>query len=91
MNQESKENPMSNEKPVTAADIKAAALKVFTYDELAQMPKPLRSSICHLIGKRLAKDGPPPTVAELEGIKELVLGHLWHPAFDAVPRRTGGV
>jgi hypothetical protein len=37
-----------------------------------------------LIEERLNRDGPPPTKAELEGIKELVLEHLWHPALSAL-------
>jgi hypothetical protein len=31
--------------------------------------------------------GQPPTQDELEGIKELVLEYLWHPALDPVSRR----
>jgi hypothetical protein len=37
-----------------------------------------------MIERRLNQDGPPPTKAELEGIKELVLEHLWHPALSAL-------
>ena len=48
------------------------------------MPRPVGLSLMVLIEERLNRDGPPPTKAELEGIKELVLEHLWHPALSAL-------
>ena len=65
--------------------ISEAALKVFSRDELVQMPKQQRLSLMHLIAQRLDKQ-PPPTVDELEGIKELVLEHLSHPALGALSK-----
>ena len=67
--------------PASADAISEAALKVFTREELTQMPRALGVSLMSLIGNRLDESHkPPPTVAELEGIKELLLEHLSHPA-----------
>ena len=75
--------------PASVSAISEAALKVFTREELTQMPRPLRLSLMNLIGNRLDESHkPPPTVAELEGIKELLLEHLWCPAFTAAPGHT---
>ena len=63
--------------------ISAAALQVCSREELVQMPRPQRSSLMHLIAKRLDRL-PPPTQDALQGIKELVLEHLWHPALAAL-------
>ena len=71
-----------NKEPASSSAISAAALKVCSREELIQMPKPQRSSLMHLIARRLDEPGPPPTLAELEGIKELVTDHLWHPALN---------
>lgn len=72
---------MSNDK-TTTADLIDAALKVFTREELQSMSKVSRTNLGILIERRLKEDGPPPTVAELEGIRMLVEDYLWHPAFD---------
>lgn len=74
---------MTSDIVVSTADIIAAALKVFTAGELSSMPDPQRRSLANLIAKRLEQSGPPPTVEELEGIRELAEVHLWHPAFTA--------
>jgi hypothetical protein len=40
-----------------------------------------------LISRRLNDDSiPPPTTAELQGIKELLLEHLSHPALTALSK-----
>jgi hypothetical protein len=64
---------------VSSKDISAAALKVFSAEELESMPKPSLSSLGTLLARRLAQR-PEPTLEELQGIKELVVEHLWHPA-----------
>ena len=67
--------------------ISEAALKVFSREELQQMSRPSLNSFLHLIEKRLNKPGAqPPTLDELEGIKELVVEHLSHPALGALSR-----
>jgi hypothetical protein len=68
--------------PVSSQAIREAALKVFSLEELGQMARPQLSSLGHLIAKRLAQPGPPPTKDELEGIKELVTEHLWHGSLN---------
>ena len=73
---------MKNE-PASSTAISEAALKVFSRDELTAMPKPQRLSLMGIIGRRLDKKGPPPTLEELQGIRELVTEHLWHPALGA--------
>ena len=65
-------------------DISEAALKVCSREELTQMSKPQRLSLLHLISRRLKKPGPPPTLAELQGLKELVTDHLFHPALNGL-------
>jgi hypothetical protein len=70
--------------PVSPKDIYEAALQVFLPGELSKMPRQQSISIALMIERRLNQDGPPPTKAELEGIKELVLEHLWHPALSAL-------
>ena len=74
---------MSKE-PASPNDISEAALKVFSREELAQMPKPQCLTLMGLIEKRLNKDKPEPTLAELQGIRELVTDHLWSPAFNGL-------
>ncbi len=71
-----------DKEPVSVNDIKDAILKVFTRDEISQMGQPQLNTLWHLIAKRLNANKPSPTLAELEGIRELVTIHLWHSAFD---------
>ena len=63
-----------------------AALKVTTREELAQMPRASLLSLGHLLEQRLLEK-PAPTLEELQGIKELVVDHLSHPALAAVSPR----
>jgi hypothetical protein len=71
---------------VSSKDISAAALQVFSREELQQMPEQVGLNLMHLIAKRLKQPGPPPTQDELEGIKELVTEHLWHSALTAITK-----
>jgi len=73
---------MQTEK-ISSTAIVEAALKVSSREELTQMSEPQRMSLMHLIAKRLDRQ-PPPTQAELQGIKELVVDHLSHPALAAL-------
>jgi hypothetical protein len=58
----------TEEKVVSAEEIKAAALRIFTLDEIQNLSRiPLRGFLI-LIEKRLRKDGPPPTDDELDGL-----------------------
>jgi hypothetical protein len=75
---------------VSPDDISATALKVFSRDELIQMPRQQRLSLMGMIGRRLKKDGPPPTQDELLGIRELVEEHLWHPALGQLQATSQG-
>ena len=79
-----------NNAPASSNAISEAALKVCSREELIQMERPQRSSLMHLIGHRLDKPGPAPTQAELQGIKELVTEHLWHPALNQLSKRSLG-
>lgn len=72
---------------VTPAAITEAALKIFSREEIPFLPsRPFRDFLC-LIQKRLERPGPPPTVDELDGLRELAFEHLWSPAFDSEPVR----
>ena len=70
---------------VSSKDISAAALQVFSRDKVQQMPKQVGLSLMHLIEKRLEQPGAP-TLDEMQGIKELVTKHLWHPTLAAVAK-----
>lgn len=76
---------MSKEK-ASPEDILAAAQQVFSMEDLQQMVKPQLSLLMDMIAKRLDKDKPAPTLAELQGIKELATEHLWNPAFSDLYR-----
>jgi len=66
----------------TQADIQDAVLKIFYRHEISALPeRPFRDFV-FMVSRRLAKDGPPPTSDELEGLKELAFDELWHPAFN---------
>lgn len=72
----------TEEKVVSAEEIKAAALRIFTHDEIKNLSRiPFRSFLI-LIEKRLREDGPQPTDDELDGLRELAFEHLWHSTFD---------
>jgi hypothetical protein len=85
-------NNTTEEKLVSAEEIKAAALRIFTHDEIQNLSRiPFRGFLI-LIEKRLRKDGPPPTDDELDGLRELAFEHLWHSAFDGLrPHRAAGM
>ena len=72
---------MSKEQASSNA-ISQAALKVCSREELEQMSRISRMNLGSLIANRLEKAGPPPTVAELQGLKELALDYLSHPALE---------
>ncbi len=76
--------------PVSSSDISAAALKVFSREELVAMPRPQRLSLMSMIERRLNKDDPPPTLAELQEMRELVEEHLWHPALGQLQATSQG-
>lgn len=71
---------------VSPNDIYATALKVFSPEELKQMPRQQRLSLAVMLERRLAQE-PKPTQDELEGLKELLLNDLWHPALSALSKR----
>ena len=71
----------------TVEAIIAAALEVFTSDELNQLVPQVRASVLGMIGRRLAEPGPPPTRDELEGIRELATEHLWPAALNGLAAR----
>ncbi|MEY5007231.1 MAG: hypothetical protein RL764_547 [Pseudomonadota bacterium] len=73
----------TNAKTVSSKELADAALKVFTREEIPFLPeRPFRDFLA-AVARRLQKDGPPPTVDELIGLKELAFEHLWHPAIEA--------
>jgi hypothetical protein len=72
---------MDNE-PVSSSAICEAALKVFSRAEIAKLTKMQLSNFVYMVEMRLKEPGPPPTVDELEGLKEILLEHLSHPALD---------
>src|SRR4028119_2205140 len=59
--------------------ISVAASKIYSRKELAQMTEQSGLSFRSLLGRRLGKAGPAPTVAELQGIRKLAERHLWRP------------
>lgn len=75
---------------VSPRAIYEAALMVSSHDELKQMPDQVGLSMFSMIERRLRKDGPPPTLAELQGIKAMATEHLWHPALNAVSNLSQG-
>jgi hypothetical protein len=72
-----------NKEPASPQAIYEMALKVCTKEELTRLPENSLLSLGGMIGRRLDKAGPPPTVDELEGIKEMQ-ADLWHPALGRV-------
>lgn len=76
--------PMKTGKELQNA-ILEAALKVSSQEELTRMSEPSRLTFLTLIKRRL--EAPlPPTVDELQGIKELTLEWLSHPALGALSK-----
>ena len=60
----------------SAADISAMALQVCTREELRAMPRQVRLSLLTSMARRRERKRSPLTLAELEGIKELIVEHL---------------
>ena len=71
---------------VTSKDISAAALQVFSPDEIKAMPEQTGLTLAALLRKRLEQKGPAPTLEKLQGIKELVVEHLWHPTLTTIAK-----
>lgn len=67
----------NNANPVTKDDIVDAMKAVSSVDELAALSSIERRNFASVVGRRLAKAGPPPTLDELQGLKELAIEHLW--------------
>jgi len=61
--------------------ITQAVLKVYTEQELRNLSKITRTNLAILVERRL-KENPNPTIAELQGIRELVEDYLTHPAIE---------
>ena len=72
---------------VSPSDIYATALQVFSPEELQQMPKQQQLSLATMLERRLAQESAP-SKEELEGLKELLLNDLWHPALSALPKTS---
>ena len=71
----------------TSAEITEAVFKIFTPDQIrAASPMPMRNFI-YMVRRRLQKAGPPPTVDELDGLRELAFEHLWAGTLDAYSGR----
>lgn len=73
-----------NKGKVSSTDISKAALKVFSKEEISALPQIQRRNFLVLVQMRLEEAGQPPSVSELEGLKELALEHLSHPALGRV-------
>ena len=71
-----------NNEPTSSNAIFEAASQVCSKAEFAKVSEQQGNSFLHLVATRLDKPGPAPTKDELQGIKELVTEHLWHPAFN---------
>lgn len=71
-----------NKEQVSSDDISKAVLKVFSREEISALPQRQLEDFAVMVQMRLEKAGPPPTVDELQGLKELALEHLSHPALE---------
>jgi hypothetical protein len=65
--------------------ISEAASQVFSRDELKALTDQQCASFETLLVQRMQKQ-PAPTLQELQGIKELVLEHLSHPALGSLSK-----
>ena len=65
----------------TQNPIAQAALKVYSRQELQNLSKITRKYFLILLERKL-KENPNATVAELEGVRELVEDYLTHPAIE---------
>jgi hypothetical protein len=72
--------------PAFVALLRQYALQVFTSTELATMARQPRNMFFSMLDRRLRESGPPPTVDEVDGFKELATVHLWCDAFTALAK-----
>lgn len=74
----------------TSSNLTEAVFKIFTPDDIrVASPMPMRNFI-YMVRRRLEKAQPPPTVDELDGLRELAFEHLWAGALDpysGIPRQ----
>ena len=73
----------------TGNAISLAASKIYSRKELAQMTEQSGLSFRSLLGRRLGKSGPAPSLAELKGIRQHAEEHLWRPTQEAERARAG--
>ena len=73
-------NFVDSDKPIINP-IRHAVLKVYTEQELWNLSKITRTNLAILVERRL-KENPNPTIAELQGIRELVEDYLTHPSIE---------
>jgi hypothetical protein len=78
---------MSNEE-ISPQDIYAQAQRVFSAEEWTHLPVQLQSALCGMFRRRLQDNKEPPTLAELQGIRELATEHLWHPALNGMSQTS---
>ena len=73
-------NPVDSDNTIPNP-ITQAVLKVYTREELRNLSRVTLTNLLILVDRRL-KENPNPTVAELQGIRELVEDYLTHPAIE---------
>ena len=73
---------------VSSNDILQAALKVCSRAELGAMSRISRMNLGSVIATRLEDGGQPPSISELQGLKELAVGDLSHPALEQWSKRS---
>ena len=73
---------------VSSNDILQAALKVCSRAELEQMSQVQRMNLMSVIATRLEDGGQPPSISELQGLKELAGFDLSHPALEQWSKRS---
>jgi hypothetical protein len=76
--------PVNEQDVTTFSTIMEYALKVITVDELHALQEQPRSMFFSMLNRRLMQPGPAPTVAEVEGLREMATEVLWHPALGRV-------
>lgn len=74
-------NPVDSDTNTQNPTIEQAVLKVYTREEIRNLSKITLKNLLILVERRL-KENPNPTVAELQGIRELVEDYLTHPAIE---------
>ena len=73
-------NPVDSDNSIPNP-ISQAVLKVYTREELRNLSRVTLTNLLILVDRRL-KENPNPTLAELQGIRELVEDYLTHPAIE---------